>query len=137
MTLTLNIDMDAACPQCGKGGSVNGGLCFRCAEGVAERLLILKKQGESEMISGIGQKAIDMMIKQTGDLINTHKRKIQEAFLQAEDGKMKVGLSVNIMQVGPKLAVETSISYVVEKISDKQSIFIDENQPALFAVNEK
>ena len=183
-TNTLNIDMDAACPQCGKGGSINGGLCFRCAEGVAERLLILRKQGGKEtvtttstleidmdaacpqcfklgtvkdgiclrcamgkliinpkteykggeMISGIGQKAIDMMIKQTADLINTHKRKIQEAFLQAEEGKMKVGLSVNIQQVGPKLAVETSISYVVEKISDKQSIFIDENQPALFAV---
>lgn len=68
MTHLFNIDMDAACPQCGKGGSVNGGLCTKCA---------------------------DKKIKQ---------------------------------------AIETQISYVVEKVSDKQSVFVDENQPALFPV---
>ena len=30
-TYKLNIDMDVKCPQCGKGGSVNGGICVKCA----------------------------------------------------------------------------------------------------------
>ena len=86
------------------------------------------------MINGIGEKTIETIKRQASDLIDTHKRKIQAAFYQTDEGRMKVGLSVNIQQVGPKLAVETSISYVVEKISDKQSVFIDENQAPLFAV---
>jgi hypothetical protein len=133
MTHTLSIDMEVACPQCGKGGSVEGGLCFRCAEGVAERLLILRKQGADNMISGIGEKTIETMQRQTKDLIETHKRNIQAAFLKAEDGKLKVGISIAIVQAGAKLAVESTITYTVEKVSDKQSAFIDENQPALFA----
>ena len=57
-THTLNIDMDAACPQCGKGGSVNGGLCLKCA---AKRLIINPKTEYKggEMVSGIGEKTIE------------------------------------------------------------------------------
>lgn len=29
--LNFNVDMDEACPRCGKGGSINGGLCLDCA----------------------------------------------------------------------------------------------------------
>ena len=133
MTHVLNVDMDAKCPQCGKGGSVNGGLCFRCADKKIKQT-IEKRKGDKPMVSGIGEKTIQIMQDQARDLIQIHKRKIQAAFYQAEEGKMKVGLSINIQQVGPKLAIETTITYTVEKVSDKQSVFVDENQPALFAV---
>ena len=84
------------------------------------------------MVSGIGEKTIEAMIQQTNDLIATHKRGIQKAFIGAEDGKLKVGIGINIVQVGQKLSIETAISYVVEKITDKQSGFVEENQVLMF-----
>lgn len=30
--ITLTVDLGAPCPKCKKPGSVNGGLCFKCAE---------------------------------------------------------------------------------------------------------
>ena len=132
MTMTFSIDMDAKCPQCGKGGSVNGGLCLKC---VSNKLLIINPKTEyrgGEMISGIGERTIEAMQKQSADLIETHKRNIQAAFLRAEDGKLKVGISIAIVQAGEKLIVESTITYTVEKVSDKQSAFIEENQAPLF-----
>lgn len=32
MNITLTVDLGAKCPKCGKPGSVNSGLCFKCAE---------------------------------------------------------------------------------------------------------
>jgi hypothetical protein len=89
------------------------------------------------MIDGIGEKCIEAMMQQTNDLILTHKRGIQKAFSAAEDCKLKVGVSINIQQVAEKVLIETAITYVVEKVSDKQSGFIDENQPLLFPVDDK
>jgi hypothetical protein len=37
-TYTLNIDLDAPCPKCGRPGSVNNGLCLNCANRRAEKL---------------------------------------------------------------------------------------------------
>jgi len=31
MNVTLTIDMDKRCAECGKPGAMNGGLCLRCA----------------------------------------------------------------------------------------------------------
>jgi hypothetical protein len=128
MTMTLNIDMDAACPQCGKGGAVNHGICLTCVN-----KNLLKKMKGKTMVSGIGEKTIQEMKRQAEELIDTHKRSLQAAFLKAEDGKMKVGISIAIVQAGEKLIVESTITYTVEKVSDKQSAFIEENQPGLFA----
>ena len=89
------------------------------------------------MVNGIGERTIEAMKAQFADLIETHKRKIQAAFAQAEDQKIKVGISFNIEQKGDGLAVETSITYTVEKVSDKQSAFIKENQHVLFPNEEK
>ena len=86
------------------------------------------------MTNGIGTETIEAMKKQAADLIEIHKRKIQESFYQAHEGKLKVGISCNIVQAGAKLAVESTITYVVERISDKQSCFIEENQAPLFPV---
>jgi len=123
----MNIDTDEPCKQCGKGGAVNHGICLECAT------KNITKKRENEMISGIGEKTIEAMIKQSADLIQTHKRKIQEAFFQAHEGKLKVGIGINIVQVDSRLAVESTITYTVEKVSDKQSAFIEENQAPLFA----
>jgi hypothetical protein len=30
MTLTVTIDMDRKCAECGKGGAVDSGICMRC-----------------------------------------------------------------------------------------------------------
>lgn len=88
------------------------------------------------MVNGIGEKTVEAMKKQACDLIEAHKGQIQKAFFRADEGKIKVGLGINIQQVGPKLAVETNITYVVEKVSDKVDGYIDENQSSLFAVEE-
>lgn len=34
---TLRVDMDKKCPECGGGGSVNGGRCLKCASGALNR----------------------------------------------------------------------------------------------------
>lgn len=136
MTHVFNIDLDAKCPQCGKGGSVNGGLCFECADKKIKQTI--EKRRESNMIDGIGQKAIDQMKQQATNLIEGHKRKLQEVFLRAEDEGMKISLGITLKQVGTRIAVKTTIAYVVEKVGDEQSGFVDENQPGLFPVsNEK
>lgn len=30
MNIQINIDMDKKCPECGKGGATQNGLCLRC-----------------------------------------------------------------------------------------------------------
>lgn len=30
MTVTINIDMDRKCAECGKGGAVDSGICLKC-----------------------------------------------------------------------------------------------------------
>ena len=84
------------------------------------------------MVTGIGERVIEAMMQQANDLIATHKRGIQKAFSAADDQKLKVGIAINIQQVAEKVLVETAISYTVEKVSDKQSGFIDENQVLMF-----
>lgn len=84
------------------------------------------------MISGIGEKTIEAMKQQTIDLIDTHKVNIQKVFNRTKDGKVKVGLAINIFRKDEGLKVETDITYVVEKVSDKQEAFIKENQAPLF-----
>ena len=86
------------------------------------------------MITGIGEMTIQAMKAQFSDLIEGHKRNIQAAFSRSEDGKIKVGISFNVEQKGEGLAVETGIAYTVEKVSDKQSAFIKENQLAIFPI---
>jgi hypothetical protein len=54
--------------------------------------------------------------------------------MKTEDRKIKIAFSCNIEAKGDGLAIETGITYTVEKVSDKQSAFIKENQPGLFAV---
>ena len=87
------------------------------------------------MINGIGEKSIEAMKLQLNDLIEIHNRKIQEAYYQAHDRKLKVGISIAIAEISGRLAVESTITYTVEKISDKRSCFIEENQVQMFPVN--
>ncbi len=35
----MNIDEDQKCPKCGKGGSVNGGLCLSCGSKKIQKLI--------------------------------------------------------------------------------------------------
>jgi hypothetical protein len=123
--------MDKKCKGCGKKGVTDCGLCLTC---VGKRLIIDPKTEYrgGEMVTGIGERVIEAMMQQTNDLIQTHKRGIQKAFSAADDCKLKVGIAINIQQVAEKVLVETAISYTVEKVSDKQSGFIDENQVLMF-----
>ena len=91
------------------------------------------------MTNGIGEKTFSTIEQQIDELLATHKRGIQRAFSAAEDCRLKVNFGINIQRVAEKVLVETGITYVVEKINDKQSGFVDENQVLMFdkAVNDK
>ena len=86
------------------------------------------------MISGIGEKTIELMKNDAANYIDAEKRKIQTAFLQSEDSKIKVSLTFDIAETEGKLVMDSRITYTVEKVKLKKRSYIEENQPGLFAI---
>jgi hypothetical protein len=84
------------------------------------------------MINGIGEKSIESMKAQAEDLIESHKRNFQEVQMKSDDGDLDIGFKIMVRREGEGLFIETRITYIMSKVTDKRSAYVQENQMEIF-----
>ena len=105
--LILSIDLDKTCQLCGKGGSVNGGLCLKCTT--------KKLMGGTKTM--IGQKTLQEAINQCAGMVSDCSGQINDVF--ANDGSLSVTLKVTFSQEAGGVGVETEIGFITGKVKEK------------------
>jgi len=81
----------------------------------------------------IGPKSIEAMKQMAENQIDTYAGKINQAFLKSDDGKLRVTLSFELyMSAKPdSIDLDCTISFTSEKIKDRTSTTVTENQVEL------
>jgi hypothetical protein len=82
----------------------------------------------------IGPKTIEKMKGMAGEQLDAFAKKINEAFLKADDGKLKVTIAFDIAVSETKkdaVDLDATISFVADRIKDKVSSTVVENQVEL------
>jgi hypothetical protein len=102
----INIDLDKKCPLCGKGGSVNGGLCLEC--------FTKKITGGYKMI---GEKTLQEAVNQCAGMVRDHSAQIRDVF--NNDGSLSVTLKTTFTVEDGGVGVETEIGFITGRVKDK------------------
>lgn len=86
---------------------------------------------------GIGEKTIERIREDIGDLLVSYREAIDQAYLKQEKN-LKVGLSVDLSpgKHPDEIIIESSISFTTGKVKDKIESVVDERQANLFEVLE-
>lgn len=82
----------------------------------------------------IREKTIQKMKAMTADQIDTYADKINQAFVKSDDGKLKVTISIDLAVstvAAAGIDCDVSIGFVADRIKDKISETIVENQQEL------
>jgi len=82
----------------------------------------------------IGPKVIEKMILTASEQIGAHRELIERAFIKSDDGKLKVSIGIDLAVSADKpggIDVDTTISFVTERVKDKVSSTVMENQADL------
>ena len=128
--LEITIDQDKECTECGKGDATGSGPCMTCATKKIEAGdydHILKQ--EDVMINEIIEKAMaDVEME-----LRASARKLKEAW----DNNQELALSINVKAIpkptvsGDIIIVDTSVTFVIEKIKRKNQSTFRPKQRAL------
>lgn len=129
ITPTLTIDEDKECPQCGKPGSVNNGLCLKCGVKKLERMANVK----------IGPITIAEIERTINSLLVLHATDIDVAFILSDDEKpmLSIALTVKLEPGKTGIDIDTTMTFVKDRVKDKVSSHADENQKNLFDAKDK
>jgi hypothetical protein len=79
----------------------------------------------------IGPKTITRMKLMVSEQIDAFAKKIDEAYIKADEGKLKVTLSIDLCTSTIKatgIDVDCSISFIADRVKDKISDTVVENQ---------
>lgn len=81
----------------------------------------------------IGEKTIAEMKALAAEKIDTYAEKMDAAFLKSDDGKLRVSISFDLAQSEKpdSIDLDCTISFTSEKIKDKTSTTVTENQVEL------
>lgn len=82
----------------------------------------------------IGPKTLEKMILTAAEQLGAHRELIDKAFCKADDGKLKVSISIDLAVSAEKpggIDVDTTISFVAERVKYKVSSTVIENQADL------
>jgi len=87
----------------------------------------------------LGEKTLDKMIDQSEELITEHRERIIKAFSKQDDGKLAVTLTFNIApaKTMDQYDIDCTINYLMERIKEKISCTVSENQMELPLKAEK
>ena len=86
----------------------------------------------------IGIKTIDGITEQIGKMLMDYQKELDIAFTeQDENEKLHIGLGVDIVPgEATDFKIDFSLSFILKKIKDKSTIFVDETQRNLFEGEE-
>ena len=110
---TIEINMDKPCTKCGQMGAAQSGLCIQCA---------------TDFILDKGQRLIDESMisawKQIKQLMALHKAQISTSYLKADDGKLSIGLTVELspsVEVQDAIKVKVKINFIESRVKDESA----------------
>ena len=83
----------------------------------------------------IGEETIKECVKLIEGLLFSHQLEIDEAYLKAENS-LSVKLGLKITPDKGRLKLDADIDFVMDRLKDKASSFVDEDQISLFAKKE-
>jgi hypothetical protein len=78
----------------------------------------------------IGDRVFAKMKQLGGELVALHEERMKQAFSRSDDGKLSVTVSFTIApgKVAGQYDVDATISYTMEKVKEKISANVSENQ---------
>ena len=79
----------------------------------------------------IGNKTIARIVEDLEHHLHVYQEDINEAYLKADDA-LAITLTARLSPDKGRTKVETGISFVAEKIKDKVTAYVDEDQQDLF-----
>ena len=79
----------------------------------------------------IGQSTIDKAKGLLGDLLDTYKETINEAFIKADD--LSIGLTLKITPDSGGNKVKADIKFITDQVKDNLTDHADEEQIGMFA----
>lgn len=106
---TLEIDMNIPCTICGQMGATGSGICLSCA---------------GDQIAGGERLIMESLIsasKQLNNLMKSHQSEIHRAYLKAEDGKLSIGLTVELApseEIVNAIRVVAKINFIESRVKD-------------------
>jgi hypothetical protein len=107
----IKIDMSKACTKCGQMGATPDGICIQCA---------------TDAIVDDGQRLIDESLisawNQIKSLMALHTTQIRTSYLKSDDGKLSIGLTVEISpstEVLNAIKVRVKINFIESRIRDE------------------
>ena len=80
----------------------------------------------------IGQNTRNKMVESVRFLFEDYQKDIDEAYLQAGDEPLSISVSLKLSPDGGETKIETSISFTKEKVKDKITMNVNEDQQGLF-----
>lgn len=78
----------------------------------------------------IGPKTLSVMSEMITGLLNGHTNEINQAYLNAE-GKFSISLGIGVSEAKEGVKLETSMSFVSDRVKDKSIRVVDERQMEL------
>lgn len=108
----INIDMDKPCSVCGQMGALPAGLCIGCAADAAfnpEKLM---------------SEALALSAKQINNLLLEHLAQIHRAYVQSEDGKLSIGVSIELApsnEMPNTIVLRSKINFIESRVRDEKT----------------
>ena len=108
---TIHINMNKACVSCGAMGASESGMCMSC---VADTLM-----GTGERLT---TEALVSATTQINKLLATHSTKIHRAYLIAGEGKLSIGLTIELSpseEMANAIKCTAKINFIESRVKDE------------------
>ena len=80
----------------------------------------------------ISNAVIEEISSRIQDMLESYQTQLDEAYLRTGEDQLSISIGAKVSPDNARLKVVTSISFVKEKVSDKITSFVDEEQASLF-----
>ena len=134
-TYKMDVDMDKPCPQCGKPGAVNGGICLECAATAIDRGFTNEKL---ELIAAkAAEDLIGLVRESEAKILDAWHKAAEEAQTQESKPKFKLGFSITLDMDEDKMDCTLSFSVKHSLTAEHGIPGSDAAQPELPITNGK
>ncbi len=112
MTEEIKIDMDKSCQKCGVMGACGNGLCVSC---MADNLVNWENLIGEALVCGN---------KEIYNLLASHRPQIHRAYLMSEDGKLSIGMSIELApsdEMPNTIVFRSKINFIESRVRDEKT----------------
>ncbi len=119
MAEEIKIDMDKPCQKCGVMGAAGNGLCLSCT---ADNLINWENLIGEALVCGN---------KEIYNLLAAHRPQIHRAYLMSEDGKLSIGMSIDLApsdELPNAIVFRSKINFIESRVRDEKTGHVSAQQ---------